>query len=376
MQPDQFYKICPGQYKDVTLGQPRCGDGSNFSFIVSRPPEDKQGNGREKIVIELSGGGACWDTISCAMQSMFLSFPQEWLGLLVGKSCSSFNDWMGSMLCSKTVGGIDFSEYTFVMIPYCTQDVHLGDEPSTDYGVRHVGGHNLYRTLTWIFDNFPDPSHIFITGCSAGATPLPVVYDLINSHYRENGKQVQINGIADSPVYLTPSYFLENGLQQWNVETILNMIGFDYDTYKSDEDFPSAVLDHTLDDSKPTDKLGFVLHDGDAVSLLYYAFMTGGAEFGSDLFDRNLRRQLNTDIQSEWWAEISDSMSTLTNEHTNFHSFIIEGTDHCTFGLVSNISINVYVSKSDAMWILTPLLLSRMQRMCHCNLQGLKNGHL
>lgn len=58
---NQFYKVCPGLHTNIDdgtfapLGQPRCGDGSNYSFLVSRP-ENLSEVGGEKILIELSGG--------------------------------------------------------------------------------------------------------------------------------------------------------------------------------------------------------------------------------------------------------------------------------------------------------------------------------
>lgn len=139
---DEFVKICPGQlkYKDgskVPLGQPRCGDGTNFSFLVSRPPQEKIAE-RDKILIEFSGGGACWDEVSCSLQKAWLSFPQEMFGSLIGTSCTDFSLSDSTMLCGKTIGDTNFSDYTTVLVPYCTQDVHLGDQPDTDYGVRHV----------------------------------------------------------------------------------------------------------------------------------------------------------------------------------------------------------------------------------------------
>ena len=220
----------------------------------------------------------------------------------------------------------------------------MGNEPDTDYGVRHVGAHNLYRTLQWVFDNFPDPRHIFITGCSAGATPFPVVYDLINSHYTAIGKDVNINGIADSPVFITPSYFLKNGIQHWNLDAIMDKIGFDFEKYKNDESFPSAVMDFVLDKSKTTDQWGYVTHNADLVSLLYYSFMSGGTIFGGDrglgkrskLSDfKPPMRRLNDDMKSQWWMQMNNSMSLAMNDHSNFHSYVIDGSDHCTFSLVS-----------------------------------------
>lgn len=361
---NQFYKICPGlhQHSDgtnVPLGQPRCGDGSNYSFLVSRPVEQPSSqDGGEKIVIELSGGGACWDATTCMLQSFFLSFP-SWFDTLVGTSCSDISD---TILCAKSVGGNDYSDSTFVFVPYCTQDVHIGDEENTPYGVRHVGAHNIYRTLQWVFENFPNPSEIFITGCSAGGTPLPILYDLINSHYTNTmfGREqqaVNIDVISDSPVFLTPSYFLENYLPNWNAGTLLNSIDFDFDTYKDQEIFPTAIFEHVLDRSKETDQFGFVTHDADQISIFYYRMMSGGSLPGRDRrmsstnggmqkmmnqyrMDRqatttyNFRRRMNDDLQTQWWTGLTNAIIARAQNYTNLNVYVMEGTGHCSFGLV------------------------------------------
>ena len=87
-----------------------------------------------------------------------------------------------------------------------TQDVHIGDAPNISYDggsdfVNHVGAHNMIRTLNWIFNNFPNPTHIFLTGCSAGGTAVPIAYDLMNKHYnsflRGGPRAVNINAISE-----------------------------------------------------------------------------------------------------------------------------------------------------------------------------------
>ena len=139
---DKFYKLCPGlhEHSDGTiapLGQPRCGDNSNYSFMLQRPA--KKPVGGDKLLIELSGGGACWDKLSCAFQGAFLTFP-IWFDQLVGSSCGNMGD--GMLLCDRKVGNTDFSEYTTILIPYCTQDIHSGDNPNSSYGVQHGINHN------------------------------------------------------------------------------------------------------------------------------------------------------------------------------------------------------------------------------------------
>mmetsp|Transcript_4600 Transcript_4600/g.10105 ORF Transcript_4600/g.10105 Transcript_4600/m.10105 type:complete len:461 (-) Transcript_4600:217-1599(-) len=369
--PDQFYKLCPGQQRhtnngtNVPLGQPRCGDGTNYSFLLSRPaPQHQQ---KQKIAIELTGGGACWDGPTCTLQRSMLSFPPWLSSAFVGTNCSDFLDFQfDSPLCAKTIGDVDFSTYTTVVIPYCTQDVHMGDEPNVTYyddeddgddgnngsadAIHHVGAHNMYRTLQWIFENFPNPSQIFVTGCSAGGTPQPIIYDLINTHY--GGQAVNIDVIMDSPVYLTPSYFLENYFPNWNVGTILKKVGFDFDTHRNEESLPDLILDYALKRSKETDNIGFVTHDNDQISLLYFTLMSGSLAIGgrdrrslssidpsllhkSDIKSTtsNSGRKMVSDIQSQWWSGINNSMTLAMEGHSNLDVFIIEGDGHCSFSL-------------------------------------------
>lgn len=342
-----FHKLCPGSLRRpdgayAPLGQPRCGDGSNYSFMFAGPGKQPEQPGGEKIYIELIGGGACWDALTCGLQSFFLSIP-DFYDTLVGTRCDD-SEVGEYILCSKTIGGTDFSEYNTIVIPYCTQDVHLGDEPQTSYGVQAVGAHNIYRTLQWMFDNFPDPANIFITGCSAGGTALPIVYDLINQHYG-SGHAVQIDAVVDSSVFLTPSYFLENHFPEWNVGTIMERIEFDFDEYKNQESMPVEVMSHVMQRSKETDNYGFAQYDADAVSIYYYKMMSGEPIFGRQLSSAenhrdvtggpNFRRRTTVDYESQWWSEMDSSLQGIDDVYPNFDTFVREGTGHCFGGLVS-----------------------------------------
>ena len=118
----KFYKICPGQYKYsngtvAPLGRPRCGDGSNYSFYYSSPEEQQS---EDKLLIELSGGGACWSTQTCQYQQAMLKMPP--FDFIMGMSCSDLGMIAQSMqgwdvLCARTVGSVDFTTYNTVMIP-------------------------------------------------------------------------------------------------------------------------------------------------------------------------------------------------------------------------------------------------------------------
>jgi hypothetical protein len=89
-----------------------------------------------------------------------------------------------------------FADYSFVVAPYCTGDVHLGDNVSTYDGpatadheahtltVHHRGIVNAQTVLDWTYAHF-DPSDVFVTGSSAGAIPSPYYAWLIADEYPE-----------------------------------------------------------------------------------------------------------------------------------------------------------------------------------------------
>ena len=338
--PNTFYKICPGVNSAEKFGHPQCGDGTPFSFYVSRPLE-KYDNG-EKVLIEFQGGGACWDAQSCNRMADRLTFPEDYDNF-VGYSCSEVDlamtkngqDGMSlSMLCTKSsseTGGVNLREYNTVIIPYCTQDVHLGDN-IIQYGddgqtTAHKGASNMLSTLRWIYGNFPSPSHIVLTGCSAGGTVLPVAYDLISSHYNSRlsvVRSTQVSVIADSAVYLTPSYFLENAFENWNPFSILKKTGFNYDRYRYNEEFPTKLWDYILSRGSNRDSWGFLTHIVDPVSLYYYEAMNGNN--GDNNYDE--------DESNQWWENLSSSLTTLQASHGNFKTFFIDDEEgHCSFGL-------------------------------------------
>lgn len=366
LTPNQFYKICPPQ-TSLSFGQPKCGDGTSFAFFFTKPAQ-RYAN-KQKLLIEFMGGGACWDANTCGYMADHLTFPQK-LNNFVGLSCSEIekgasgqnNKFPINMLCAEKIGDVDFREYNTVVIPYCTQDVHIGSNNLTyndGTTIHHKGAHNTMSTLRWIFANFKNPSHVALTGCSAGGTALPIIYDLVNSHYNKFGiRTVQISTIVDSPVYLTPKYFLKNALNNWNPWPIVERIGFNYEKWQYNVNYPTKLWDHVLRRGSNRDKWGFVSHTNDVTSQFYYEWMTGNGEDYSDNGDdddgdiddaiddayyndsgRNLlgfsprRLNGNDDLEEQWWSQISSSVSTIQSKHKNVKSFFIDEKGHCSFGL-------------------------------------------
>jgi hypothetical protein len=408
LNPNQFYKICPGLSGGDDDGngngngdgtrsgyswedQPICGDGSPFCFYFSKPSQ--MHSNRDKLLIEIMGGGACWDSDTCDRQADML-YVNENLDDVLGKSCQEvqygfeMDGATANMLCSAKLGNnesseggssssssvVDFTRYNAIVIPYCTQDVHLGsntmvysenDDDNNDDGgnnnnartVHHKGANNLKAVLKWVYHNFPNLRHASVTGCSAGGTAVPVVEQLLHKHYNHFGNRAtQVASMSDSPVYLTPTYFLENALDHWDPEPILSSIGIPYEKFRSSEDYPTMMWDYILRKGNNKNRWGFVSHTEDPVSLAYYQYMGGGNEDGNNNNDegnygddgnygnygdddynnnRNRFRRLdnNDDLSDQWYSEMTSSISYIEKRHRNVKSYWMESEGHCSFGL-------------------------------------------
>jgi hypothetical protein len=359
LNPNQFYKICPTSSFDSSsissytsssssslsssLGRaPVCGDGSEFCFYFTRPPQRALND--ERILIELMGGGACWDANTCDKQRDYLYINSDGLDGALGRSCQEVQYGMTSggtaanMLCAATSGYAGnsgegdgqqrqqssmFAKYNTIIVPYCTQDVHVGAKTMTyEDGsmVHHMGAHNIASVLDWMYRNFRSPRHVAVTGCSAGATAVPVVQQLINQQYNHFGnRNTQVNALTDSPVYLTPTYFLENALGNWNPEPLMSKIGLPYNKYRTTEEYPTLLWDFILRKGDNRNRWGFVSHTSDPISLMYYEYMSNETDYNGDLKD-------------QWYSELTESVSYIEKRHPNVRSFWMDSEGHCTFG--------------------------------------------
>eukprot|EP00536_Pseudo-nitzschia_multiseries_P009621 jgi/Psemu1/201170/e_gw1.273.37.1 len=360
LYPNQFYKICPESFFSASdndgsdggdgngsstsnSNDPVCGDGSSFCFYFSKPSQKYANN--NKLLIELMGGGACWDARSCEKQQERLYINGDLLDDALGRSCQEVqygmqqNDQKTNMLCSVQFGDkVNFRRYNTIIVPYCTQDVHLGsntivydnnnnnnndgnnDDDGNSRTVHHAGARNLRFVVDWIVSNFPGLRHAAVTGCSAGGTAVPVVQALLHRHYNHFGNRgTQVAAISDSPVYLTPSYFLEHGLGNWNPQSILSSIGVPYAKYKTSEEYPTTMWDYILRKGNNKNRWGFVSHTEDPVSLTYYQYMSGNNNID--------------DYESQWYSELTKSVKYIKRRHSNVKSFWMESEGHCSFGL-------------------------------------------
>ena len=150
----------------VAGGDCHCADGSEFAFWERRADPTK-------VVLFLDGGGVCTDATTCAFT-----------GLSAGGGEANY-DWSIYGEDPARDGGIfdlartdnPFADYSFIYVPSCTGDVHLGDatrEYSPQLTVEHNGFVNGTATLTYLAEHYPDATQVVVVGKSTGSIAAPV----------------------------------------------------------------------------------------------------------------------------------------------------------------------------------------------------------
>ncbi|MFP5321799.1 MAG: pectin acetylesterase-family hydrolase [Acidimicrobiia bacterium] len=136
----------------------RCSDGSPYHLYVRRADP-------ARVVFYLEGGGACFSADTCGPGNP--TYTRDLEGREEPAEVGIFADDERN----------PFAGWSMVYVPYCTGDLHLGDQVQ-DYGdgvvVRHNGAVNASTALTAMAAAFPDAAQVVVAGSSAGSASAPL----------------------------------------------------------------------------------------------------------------------------------------------------------------------------------------------------------
>ena len=163
----------------LPAGAPGCSQGTPYSFWA------KEGD-PTKLVVILSGGGACWTGENCSL-----------------RGTPRYRPFAGLEQDPSKLGGVfdvgnpedPFAGHTIIYLPTCNGDVFLGDSVTT-YGVPamdgqpagtidilHKGYDNAASALDWMFKTYRHPKTVAVVGWSAGAIASPLYTHIVAQHY-------------------------------------------------------------------------------------------------------------------------------------------------------------------------------------------------
>lgn len=147
-----------------------CSDGSDWSFWV-READPK------RVVFFLDGGGACWNELTCN--------PAQGFYQPVVDESDNPNGAQGIFDLGNSANPV--ADWSWIAVPYCTADVHLGDATRKygDVTIHHSGMANGNRALDELLARFPDADQFLVTGASAGGVASPVYAGLVANLFPE-----------------------------------------------------------------------------------------------------------------------------------------------------------------------------------------------
>jgi hypothetical protein len=162
----------------VELPGTLCSNGSQYRFWYHDSASSNN------LLIMFEGGGACWDYPSCSGQTGILGaanpngIPTDYITQFKAKFVSPLvNGADPGVPPFRSKTNIATNGFDMVYMPYCTGDVHVGNNVVTyndptgqnpPIVFRHVGFNNTVAALNFLHTRFPTINKLVVTGFSAG----------------------------------------------------------------------------------------------------------------------------------------------------------------------------------------------------------------
>jgi len=288
--------LAPGWTKIEPGGDTICSLGTPYAYYVHPGTVNR-------LVVYFQGGGACWNDFTC-------SNPDIYFDNSVDESDNPEN-W------TEGIGDLDnpdnpFKDWFLVFVPYCTADIHWGDNTQTytiggeDTTLYHKGFVNVSAVLDWIQANFEKPEKIFVTGCSAGS------YGSIMGagHIHELYPDVPLYQLGDAGAGVVTDDFFQGGFPNWgadqNIPDWIPALDIPW------TEITLAKLYIALANYYPDDRWSQYNTAFDEAQQFFYAAMGGTA--------------------GDWSALMLASMQDIQDNAPNFHSYTAPGAIHCITG--------------------------------------------
>jgi Pectinacetylesterase len=151
-------KVVPG-------GECECADGSEFAFWERRDDPTK-------VVFFLDGGGACYDAETCAFTGLGTGGEENYDWSIYGEDPAQEGGIFDFARADNP-----FRDYSFISVPSCTGDTHLGDvtrEYSPELTVEHNGFVNGTTALGYLAEHYPDAAQVVVVGKTVGSIAAPI----------------------------------------------------------------------------------------------------------------------------------------------------------------------------------------------------------
>ena len=146
-------------------GDCECADGSEFALWERRDDPTK-------VVFFLDGGGACFDATTCAFTGLGTGGEANYDWSIYGDDPASEDGIFNFARADNP-----FRDYSFIYVPSCTGDMHIGDvtrEYTPELTVEHNGFVNGTAALSSLAEDYPDAAQVVVVGKGGGSVAAPL----------------------------------------------------------------------------------------------------------------------------------------------------------------------------------------------------------
>jgi hypothetical protein len=156
IDPSAITGLVDSTWQWVPIANDICRDGSPTGIIVNPKA------GSTDLVVFVQGGGSCYNAETCG------GTPSEY-------GSADAAAFMGGSGILDRVAGNPVANWNYVFVPYCTGDVHAGNNPNAMVsGVadaqQFVGYVDMELVLARLAPTFPTVNRVLLTGTSAGGS--------------------------------------------------------------------------------------------------------------------------------------------------------------------------------------------------------------
>lgn len=147
----------------------QCADGSPYQFLTRTADPTK-------VVLYFEGGGACFSAETCRFDSGTYKTRANAAAIAKGDGEA------GQGIFDFANPDNPLTDWSFVFVPYCTGDVHIGSAAhaySNTLTVHHNGADNAKAAIAQLVAQYPDATEVLVTGSSAGGVPSPLAGGLV-----------------------------------------------------------------------------------------------------------------------------------------------------------------------------------------------------
>src|SRR5262245_22762205 len=204
----------------VDFPESSCDDGTATGIGINQGTSDN-------LIVFLNGGGACWDYLTCFQLGTASRGPfgkAEFDGLSASVSTGTIFD--------RNDTTNPFRDWSFVFVPYCTGDVHAGDNVvmySDNMGMdthtyHHTGHKNMLAFVPRIAGTWPSPGKLVLSGSSEGGYGASFNFDTFRQYW-PSGKLYLLDDsgptLEDDAI---PSGYKREWYANWRLDKVLDPV--------------------------------------------------------------------------------------------------------------------------------------------------------